>query len=314
MSKLKIGILGSNGFVGRALSTKISSNFSDVFLYLFSRSNRNEINKKDNIENISFELKFDTKEIPKELFEIEILYYLISETIPLSSWEEPSKEITTNIFPIINLVEKLSKKGKLKKIIFTSSAGTIYGSSLQKNKEESAKSPHSPYGISKLTIEYFLEFFRIKNDISYEIYRMSNVYGPGQKTEKGLGLINTILEEHILGKEITIFGNGKNIRNYIYIEDVVKILAHSIKNPLSDSFILNLASNDNLSINDIIEKIEFAIQQKLKINNLNARNSDNPHVLIDNSKLTERYKDLIPTPLEIGISETYLYLLNRKIQ
>jgi len=312
MSKLKIGILGANGFVGKELVKQLvlKNNFSE--LHLYSRSLINNIPTTKSVYLHEFDIQSNKSSNYKSLLEIDVLYYLISDSIPASSWGKPYDEITNNLIPFINLIENL-KDGNLKKIIFTSSAGTIYGESKNKLNEDSAKAPFSPHGISKLTTEYFLDFFHKKYKINYEIYRISNIYGPGQNTSKGLGLINTILEKSIKNEEIVIYGDGSITRNYIYIKDVSKILVNALDNMPNQNLILNLASSDNLSINQIIEKIELVTNKKLNIVKEKGRLSDNPCIAIDNTKLLEIYPNFKITPIEIGILDTYHFLLNDKL-
>jgi UDP-glucose 4-epimerase len=311
MNNLKVGILGANGFIGKALVNKLEKNTKVCELHLYSRSIY--ASKYNNLATFlhQFELKNENNKIPESLFQVDILYYLLSDSIPASSWENPTDEVMRNLVPFLNLIEKL-KEGKLKKIIFTSSAGTIYGPSLTKISEESHKHPFSPHGISKLTTEYFLDYFRIKYNIFYDIFRISNIYGPGQNTSKGLGLINTIIEKHNKGKEITIYGDGSAIRNYIYIKDVAEILSLALENEIDKSSILNLASSDNLSIKQILQIIEEIINEKIKIKYENSRTSDNPFILIDNSKLLNEYPTFATTPIEIGIQETIKSIFTQK--
>jgi UDP-glucose 4-epimerase len=312
MNKLKIGILGANGFVGKELVKHLilKKNFSE--LHLYSRSFINNIPTTKYIYIHEFDIQSNKSSNYKSLLEIDVLYYLISDSIPASSWGKPYDEITNNLIPFINLIENL-KEGNLKNLIFTSRAGTIYGESKNKLNEDSPKAPFSPHGISKLTTEYFLDFFNKKYNINYEIYRISNIYGPGQNTSKGLGLINTILEKSIKNEEIIIFGDGSITRNYIYIKDVAEILINALDNMTNQNLILNLASSDNLSINQIISKIELVTNIKLNLVKELGRPSDNPCISIDNEKLLEYYPNFKITPIEIGILDTYHYLLNDKL-
>jgi UDP-glucose 4-epimerase len=105
-------------------------------------------------------------------------------------------------------------------------------------------------------MEYYLNYFNKKNNINYDIFRVSNVYGQNQDTTKGLGIINTFLENIIQKKDITVYGNGETIRNYIYIKDVVSFLLTSLSSDLYKSNIYNLSSDDNLSINNLLEVIK----------------------------------------------------------
>ena len=311
MNKIKVGVLGATGFIGRELTKKLETNPVVSELHLFSRSIHPENKTNKNTHTHKFVLSSENQIIPKVIYEVDILYYLISDSIPANSWDNPTKELSTNLIPFINLIENI-KFGKLKKIIFTSSAGTIYGPSMEKMSEEGIKRPFSPHGITKLTTEYFLEYFKIKYKINYSIFRVSNIYGPGQNTKKGLGLVNTILEKFCKNEEIIIYGDGSITRNYIYIDDVVDVLNQEIAFSNNIDKIINLASSFHLTINEIICCIETITNQKLNIKNLTQRKSDNTVILIDNLKLIEIFPDFNDTPLNIGISETLKFIINEQ--
>jgi UDP-glucose 4-epimerase len=193
-------------------------------------------------------------------------------------------------------------------VVFLSSAGTIYGPSLEKINETSNKKPFSPYGITKLSMEYFLNYFETKYGIKHDIYRISNVYGEGQDTSKGLGLINTFLEKITTDQKITVFGDGENIRNYIYIKDVVELLSLSLNLNLSTSQIYNLSSNDTLKINEVIAILKNAIEEPFEINYIPNRQSDNSFIDLDNSLIKLAKKDFIFTNIEDGIKKTYKHI------
>ena len=308
MKKLNIGIIGSNSFIGSKLCDKLikTNNFNS--LHLFSKSDNKlclklskniTFNKIDIKDNLTYKSKFK---------DIDIIYYLVSESIPSSTWNNPSYEFTNNVIPFIEVMEEISSSN-VKKIIFSSSAGTIYGSSNKKIIENTDKKPFNPYGISKLTMEHLLEFYKVKNNIHYFIFRISNIYGYGQNTSNGLGLINTILEKSINKKPVTIFGDGSIIRNYIYIDDVIEILTKSLNKPLNESNILNLSSDDNLSINQIINIITKTTNLELQIEYANLRKSDNPKILLNNNKISSFFDDFRFTDINTGIDKTLKKLL-----
>ena len=303
---MNIAIIGSNGFIGRHL-VNLFLKEKKVNLSLFGRAEINDIHNELSYRQINL---MDSEQILDDFKEIEIVYYLASASIPASSWENPISEIETNLLPFINFLNCIAKLN-VKKIIFTSSAGTIYGSSNMKLKEDSDKKPFSPHGINKITMEYYLNYFDAKYNLKHDIFRVSNIYGEGQNTSKGLGIINTFIEKIISNKEITVFGNGEIIRNYIYVKDVAKALANSYDSNLESSSIYNLSSEDSLSINEVIEKIKKITNEEFTINYREGRNSDNPKILLDNSKLKNTFKTLSFTSIEEGIKNTYKNLKKR---
>jgi UDP-glucose 4-epimerase len=302
LTKLNVAVIGANGFIGKHLTRSLMLN-ANLNIHLFGRNDCNEF--KNELPYYKFDLN-DINQIHNYFKKIEIVYYLASGTIPSSSWNYPNIEIENNLLPFINFLNLLTEY-KLKKVILVSSAGTIYGPSNEKLTEESNKIPFSPYGITKLCMENFLRYFEIKEKIKYDIFRVSNVYGPGQDISKGLGIINTFLEKIISDQKITVYGNGSNTRNYVNVQDVAKILSFSV-NSLNKSNIYNLASDDNISINQLIKLIQEVISDDFKIIYENIRQSDNPSISLDNGKLKNDFKDFEFINLKNGIKQTYSYI------
>lgn len=302
---LNVAIIGANGFIGSHLSNELSK-FENINLFLFGRSVNSVLSDRFNYNQIDL---LNRNQIELLFKDIDVVYYLASYTIPSSSWENPSLEIEQNLIPFISFTETIVKL-KVKKIIFLSSAGTIYGSSKSKLDETSFSNPFSPYGIVKLTIEHFLNYFQTKYNLNYDIYRVSNVYGEGQNTGKGLGVINTFLENIIDKQEIQIFGDGNTIRNYIHVKDVVSILNYSLKSDTSASNVYNLSSNDTLSLNDLISIITKVVPEKFTVSYKKTRLSDNPVIDIDHTKILKLIPDYKFISLMDGINQTYKYIKN----
>lgn len=300
---INVAIIGSNGFIGSHLVNNLSKD-KTVNLILFGRSNVSLFDTQFPYSKLELH---DVEKLSKQFSSIDIVYYLASATIPATSWENPTIELQENLLPFINFTEVISTLG-VKKIVYISSAGTIYGPSLNKLNEESDKQPFSPYGIIKLTIEHFLNYFKAKYDINYDIYRVSNVYGEGQNTGHGLGIINTFIEQIISNQKIQIFGNGDNIRNYVYVKDVAEVLSHSLKLDTSVSNIYNIASNDTISINSLVSTLKKIIPIEFEINYKEKRKSDNSTIDVDNAKILSEIPNMVFTDLENGIIKTYQFL------
>ncbi len=296
---MKVAVVGANSFIGRHLVYELNA-MKELDFHLFSRS-VGEIN--DSVVNTMESFFNNTDE---KFNNLDIVYYLASNSIPSSSWEDPLLEVESNLLPFLQLLNECVKR-KVKKVVFISSAGTVYGSSLLPLSEASPKKPFSPYGINKLTMEHYLHYFKSKYNINYDVFRVSNVYGEGQNTSKGLGVLNTLLENFAQNRATLIYGDGENIRNYIYVKDVATVLTKSIRN-LNKSGIYNLSSECNLSLNELIVTIEKVLGLKCKIEYVPSRVSDNPFILLDNSKLLKTFLDINFTDVSEGIKRTYDYI------
>lgn len=302
---INVAILGANGFIGKHLTKALMSN-AQLKITLFGRGSSNDLSDKLPYHQLDLN---DLHKLEKYFKDTEVVYYLASDSIPSSSWNDPKFEVERNLLPFINFLNN-GASHKLKKVVFVSSAGTIYGPSKEKLTEESDKRPFSPYGITKLAMENYLNYFEARHGIKHDVFRVSNVYGAGQDTSKGLGIINTFLEKIIAEREVTIYGNGENIRNYICVSDVAKLLSLSV-NSLDGSNIFNLASDDNISINELVNVIKSIVKEEFKINYKETRQSDNPAISLDNTKLKKAYRDFRFIALSEGIEQTYKHIKER---
>lgn len=300
---MTIAVIGSNGFIGRHLTEKLIDLRAHNLL-LFGRSPNSYFGRTLPYQQLD---QNDRAAVKRQFAEVDFVFYLASSSIPASSWNDPLLEIENNLRPFINFMEALSETS-VKKICFVSSAGTIYGPSSEKLTEDAPKHPFSPYGITKLSMEYFLNYFKTKYKIEHDICRVSNVYGMGQDTSSGLGLINTFLEKIIAGQPLKVFGSGQNKRNYIFVKDVAELLCCTLNGGLNESGIYNIASNDSISISEAIEQIKAVVTEQVSIEYAPNRDSDNSAILLDNSRITSRFPDFKFTDLEEGIRQTYAYI------
>ena len=277
----KVAIIGSNGFIGVHL-TNILLQSPGIQLFLFGKSDVSAFG--DTVPYTKIDLT-NSLQINTCFADIDLVYYLASETIPSTSWDNPLIEIEKNLLPFLNFMEQIVKH-KVKKVVFISSAGTIYGPTHLSVTETSYTNPFSPYGINKLTMEHYLNYYKVRHNLAYDIYRVSNIYGDGQNTKKGIGIINTFLENILTANKVQIFGNGEHIRNYIYIKDLAVLL----------------------SINDLVKIIKGVVKEEFEVTYTPTRQSDNPAIYLDNSKMLNAYPDLKLTPIAEGIEKTYEFI------
>lgn len=296
----KIAIVGANGFVGRHLAAHLAA-IPGIDLSLYGRQSAPTAITSGNYSRLDIT---DPTAIKDLLQPADIVYLLTSATIPANSWTNPMAEVTGNLIPFLNILDHLAHSGT-RKVVFVSSAGTIYGPAPEKVSETSYTNPFSPYGIAKLTMEHFLNYYKVRFGIDFDVFRVSNVYGEGQNTSKGLGIINTFLENILHHNKVTIFGDGENIRNYIYVRDLAHLLSLSATGHLPQSGVYNLASNDTLSINQLVSIMRDIVDSEFVVEKIPARSSDNSIIIPGNDKLIAAVPGFVFTPIAQGIQETY---------
>lgn len=300
---LKILILGANSFIARYFIQRIA-NYSNLKISTFSRTspsiNQDAINKISNIFIGNFNEKCDLQEAMQDQ---DIVYNFIATSTPRETWDNPSLEVSNTLIPTLNFLE-VAAQCKIKKIVFPSSGGTVYGTIQSSASETLPLHPMAPYGIMKATIEYFLEFFRVKNGIAYDIYRISNPYGRDQCYEKsGVGVLSRWISLISKGKAIEIYGDGSAVKDYIYIDDLCEFLTLSLKKNINSSDIYNASSGLGVSLNDIVEVLKKNLPIKFQVLYQNMESSDTQRIVLDNSKILREFPGYKLTSINSGIKE-----------
>lgn len=239
------------------------------------------------------------------------VYHLVSTTYPATSNKNIQKEISDNIVAAVNFLEACVKN-KVKKVVFISSGGTVYGKTFTVPiKEDTITNPINSYGIQKLTIEKLLYLYNYMYNLDYCIIRLANPYGPYQRVHSGLGVISIFINKAVNNEPIRVFGDGNIIRDYIYIDDVISGIIN-IANYNGSEHIFNLGSGKGLSINEIVDEIEYVLNRTLIVEHVPGRKVDVPVNILDMSRYNNEIGKISYTPLELGIKKTIDFQLRHK--
>lgn len=298
---MKTLLFGGTGFLGSHLCEQLLKKNHEVAIYkrpgLENTENINGFLKEiEKIEGVfSEENNFDG--IVKGY---DYVYQLISATVP--STNNPMADIECTIKPMLKLMDACVRQN-VKKIIFFSSGGTVYG--IPRSipiKETHPTNPISAYGIHKLTIEKYLEYYYRIFNLNYTILRISNPYGARQKAFSSQGLIANVLGRYLTNQIIDIWGDGSVTRDYIYVSDVVEA-AEKIIGYEGKEKIFNVASGRGYSVNEIISTIENVVDNKINVCNLEARKQDVPINVLDISLIKKELNWMPKISLESGIAK-----------
>jgi UDP-glucose 4-epimerase len=151
----------------------------------------------------------------------DVLVHLAAQMDVRRSVEDPLYDATTNILGIINILEAVTASGRGTRVVFTSTGGAVYGDfNTPPNIETYPKEPDSPYAISKLASEYYLAYYGRLHGLEHVSVRLGNVYGPRQDPRGEAGVVAIFCSRLLEGKALTIFGNGEQTRDYVYVGDV----------------------------------------------------------------------------------------------
>ena len=254
---MNILIFGGTGFIGSNLVPRLLS--EGHVLTILDRQRPYKRDEQLVHRNIKYQ-KCDIEKIDslensvKNISNIDLMIYLVSTTKPSYSNENPIYDINSNLNSLVNLFQ-IKNIGLVKKIIYISSGGTVYGNQLTERISESHQtSPIVSYGIVKLAIEKYLLLYQKKYNNKLNILRVSNPYGPGQTPGEGQGLIANIIKRSLEKSQIEIFGDGKLIRDYIYIDDLIEAIIKSMDYDGNEK-IFNIGTGVGTTINRVVDII-----------------------------------------------------------
>lgn len=180
------------------------------------------------------------------------------------SVEQPLFDAQVNILGSLNLLQNCVKYG-VERFIFASSGGTVYGEpTTLPVGEDHPERPLSPYGTSKLAVEHYLRFYNKAHGLNYICLRYGNIYGPRQDPFGEAGVVAIFALRLLEGKPTIIYGDGEQVRDFLYVEDVVAANLAALKVPPPTALAVNIASGSGTSINLLLKKMAQASGQEFR--------------------------------------------------
>lgn len=242
-------VTGGAGFIGSHIVDKyIECGHKVWILDNLSTGKIENINPK--AELIKMDIRDKNIETIFKKVNFDIVNHHAAQINIRTSVENPIEDAEMNILGTINLLENI-KKHNVKKIIFASSGGAIYGECDIPKDENSEKVPDSPYGIAKYTNEMYIKFYAKNYKLNYSILRYGNVYGPRQNNEGEAGVISIFFTKMLFNEDVNIFGDGEQVRDYVYVGDVVEANYQSLF--LEGNNITNVATGEKTSVNELFK-------------------------------------------------------------
>lgn len=249
---MKILVTGGAGFIASQVADALLGQGHEVFV-IDDLSSGKEINVNprvgfyrinicdENVHRIFAAQRFD------------VLCHHAAQIDVRASVADPSTDVDTNVKGLINLMEAGRKNG-LKKVIFASTGGALYGEPLHVPQDElHPKQPASPYGINKYIGEHYLNFYQQTYGISYVALRYANVYGPRQNPHGEAGVIAIFIKHLLADKQPRIYGDGQQTRDFVCVEDVVRANLKALAYTGSGEF--NIGTGQESSINEVYETL-----------------------------------------------------------
>lgn len=297
---MKTLVLGGTGFIGSYVVDRLLACGHQV--RVFSRSPEKF---RSPLPEVDYRLAGfdDTPALMEALSGVDVVFHLISTTVPVTSNQDPVFDIDSNLINTVRLLQLL-RDSNVQKLVYLSSGGTVYGiPETLPIPEEHPLSPICSYGVVKVAVENYLYMFQQLYGLDYVVLRASNPYGERQGHFGVQGVIGTFLNKTLKGEELEIWGDGGLIRDFIYAKDLAGLCVAAGE---SDKVgIYNGGSGEGHSIEEVKGFVEQAIGRKVSVNRRESRNFDVPKVVLDISKASREFNWRPEVDLATGIKITW---------
>lgn len=292
-------ITGGAGFIGSHIVDLLIEKDYGVFIVdNLSSGSESNLNKGAKFYNLDM-----NSEKLEDVFaqnKIDYVFHLAAQPSVSGSIKNPTQDATENILGSINVL-KFAKKYGVKKFV-TASTAAVYGVPKYLPVDEVHNTEClSFYGISKLTMEKYIELF----GVDYIIFRLANVYGPRQNAQGEAGVVAIFADKMKNNEVIVIDGDGEQTRDFVYVADIAKVFLQAIQGDVKNE-IINVSTNTSISINQLFATMSAKYNYNKKPQYGEERQGDIKHSVLDNKKCLKLFGFTPQTPSEEGLGELAL--------
>jgi UDP-glucose 4-epimerase len=250
----------------------------------------------------------------------DVVAHLAAQIDVRRSVDDPVFDARVNVLGTLNLAEAVrsSPSARRTRIVFASTGGALYGDFVTPpSPEASPKDPDSPYGISKLSVEHYLAYYGRVHGLNAVVLRFGNVYGPRQDPHGEAGVVAIFCGRLLDGRPLTVFGDGRQTRDYIYVGDVASAFLTAAAAPLSpperlDARAFNVGTGVETSVIELAEMLRRAAGASAPIEFAPKRPGELARSVLAPAKAAEKLGWTASTPLERGLKETYAWFATKR--
>lgn len=221
-----------------------------------------------------------------------------------ASVDDPVGTHQSNLVGTLNLCEAMREQG-VRRVVFASSAA-VYGNNGEGEAidEDTAKAPLTPYAADKLASEYYLDFYRRQHGLEPAIFRFFNIFGPRQDPSSPYsGVISIFTERAQKGLPISVFGDGEQTRDFVFVGDLVEVLVQALEAETLEAGAVNLGLSRATSLNQLVAAIGDVLGGLPEVSHLPARAGDIRHSRANNARLLARFAFPEPTGMREGLAK-----------
>lgn len=301
----KVIVTGGAGFIGSHLVDRLISMGIEVLVIdnLSSGSEKNLNKKAEFLEKDICDQDIDK---PIKKYSPSLIFHLAAQIDVRKSLADPLWDEGINIRGTLNLLEAAAK-AKIKKIIFASTGGAIYGEA-EYADEELLPRPLSPYGVAKLSCENYLRVYSEWKNVPFTSLRYGNVYGPRQDPYGEAGVVAIFCNQLIKNEKSILYGQGTMIRDYIYVLDVVE--ANIMAMDRGDGSTYNIGTGKPTTVLELFSLLKDISGKDFEPKLSEAREGEISEIYLNCEKATEELGWKPKTTLKDGLRDTYKWFVS----
>ena len=259
---MKIVVFGGGGFIGSTIADQLLAEGHE--LRIFERPRIQPYRKFTPTEHVEWMVGdlASTHDVHDALLGMDAVMHLVSTTLPKNSNDDPVYDVQSNVVASLQLLNAMVAQN-VRRLVFISSGGTVYGNpQYSPIDEQHPTEPLVSYGITKLTIEKYLQVFHRSHGIQTVSLRVGNPYGERQRVETAQGAVGVFLHKALRGESIDIWGDGSVTRDYIHASDVASAFSKAL-HYTGPHRVFNISSGVGTSLNALIHMLEQSLGQPI---------------------------------------------------
>lgn len=307
----RTAVLGGSGFIGSHVCRALVARGVPVRIFKRPGTSRERIRDIEGEVEIFEGNVEEAGDVLAAAEGCETLINLVHTTVPGTSMKDPAEDFKTNVVSEVGWLSRLNETG-VRKIVFVSSGGTVYGvpePGRRRIDEGHPTDPISSYGITKLAIEKYVAMFAREFDLRHVILRPSNVYGEWQRLdrERKQGVIGVLADRALRGEPLEVWGDGRNLRDYLHVSDLVAAMM-ALLDYEGKEHVFNVASGKGHSVLGILRVLRRQLGRLPEVRHTPARSFDVPANVLDYSRLRRETKWRPRVSLEEGVGRVLGWL------
>jgi UDP-glucose 4-epimerase len=305
---MKVLVTGGAGFIGSHLVDRLIQEGHEVVVV-----DNLSTGKRRNLNRAARLVKLDIQSWRLErVFRNErphMVMHLAAQMDVRKSVEDPMFDAQVNVLGTLNVLQQSIKHG-VRKVVFSSSGGAIYGEQeIYPAPESHVTRPLSPYGVSKLCGEQYLSYYQRVNGLQIVSLRYANVYGPRQDPEGEAGVVAIFIQKLLNNEQAIVNGNGRQTRDFVYVDDVVEANLAAMGQDIQGTY--NVGTGEETSINDLLRILVRHTNSTCKEVHGPAKGGEQARSVIDSGKLRQELSWESRTELSEGLKRTVDYFRER---